>query len=126
MGWDHTVREKRLAPIGEYQPQVYRVTVHDTFEQLYLQLAAGAIRNGMSVSEFLLFAARYVLRNHRDLRHVQRIFRKGARAIAQEVRKPLNPNANDPERERQLRHRSALREFFKQAERELSRPEIKP
>ncbi|HEX3130796.1 MAG TPA: hypothetical protein VH394_25905 [Thermoanaerobaculia bacterium] len=66
MGWDHTVREKRLAPIGEYQPQVYRVTVHDTFEQHYLQMAAGAIRNGMSVSEFLLFAARYVLRNHRD------------------------------------------------------------
>src|SRR5829696_1053104 len=33
MGWDHTAREKRLAPIGEYQPTVYRVTVHDTFEQ---------------------------------------------------------------------------------------------
>lgn len=126
MGWDHTVQQKRLAPIGEYQPQVYRVTVHDTFEQLYLQLAAGAIRNGMSISEFLLFAARHVLRNHRDLRHVQRIFRKGARAIAEEVRKPSSPNANDPERECQLRHRSALRRFREQAERELSRPGGKP
>lgn len=126
MGWDHTVQQKRLAPIGEYQPVVFRVTVHDTFEQLYLQLAAGAIRNGMGVSEFLLFAARYVLRNHRDLRHVQRIFRKGARAIAEEVRRPVDPKANDPERERQLRHRSALRRFRQQAESELSRPEVKP
>jgi hypothetical protein len=126
MGWDHTVRQKRLAPIGEYQPQVYRVTVHDTFEQCYLQMAAGAIRNGMSISEFLLFATRYVLRNHRDLRHVQRIFRKGARAIEEEVRKPIGPNVNDPERERQLRHRSALRRFCQRAESELFRPEIKP
>jgi len=126
MGWDHTVQQKRLAPIGEYQPTVYRVTVHDTFEQLYLQLAAGAIRNGMSVSEFLLFAARYVLRNHRDLRHVQRVFRKGARAIQEEVGKPIGPNVNDPKRERHLRHRSALRRFCEQAESELSRPGGKP
>jgi hypothetical protein len=126
MGWDHLERQRKLAPIGEYRPQVYRVTVHDTFEQFHLQMAAGAIRNGMSVAEFLLFAARHVLRNHRDLRHVARIFRKGAREIKSAVQAPVGPNVNDPERERQLRHRSALRQFCQRAESELSRPEIKP
>jgi hypothetical protein len=126
MGWDHQERQKRLAPIGEYRPEVHRVTVHDTFEQLHLQMAAGAIHGGMGVSEFILFAARYVLRNHRDLRHVARFFRKGAREIKSAVQAPIGSNVNDPERERHLRHRSALDRFRKRAWTELSRPEGKP
>jgi hypothetical protein len=126
MGWDHLERQRKLAPIGEYRPEVYRVTVHDTFEQFHLQMAAGAIRNGMGVSEFLLFAARYVLRNHRDLRHVARIFRKGAREIKSTVQAPIGPEVRDPETERHLHHRSALERFHRRAWTELSRPEGKP
>lgn len=118
MGWDHQERQKRLVEVGEYRPEVHRVSVHDTFEQLHLQMAAGAIRNGMGVSEFLLFAARYVLRNHRDLRHVARIFRKGAREIKAAVQAA-------PETERHLYHRSALERFRRRAWAELSRPEGK-
>ena len=126
MGLDHLERQKRLVEVGEYRPQAYRVSVHDTFEQLHLQMAAGAIRNGMGVSEFLLFAARYVLRNHRDLRHVARIFRKGAREIKSAVQAPIGPEVRDPENERHLRHRSALDRFRRRAWTELSRPEGKP
>jgi hypothetical protein len=52
VGWDHTAREKRLAPIGEYRPVRYSVIIHDSFEQAQLRAAALAIRNGMTVPEF--------------------------------------------------------------------------
>lgn len=128
MGWDHLERQRKLARVGEYRPEVYRVTVHDTFEQFHLQMAAAAIRNGMSIADFCLFAARYVLRNHRDLRHVQRIFRKGAKEILTAVRKPLGREyLDEPEIERGRRRREAFNRFQGRAWQELSpREEGKP
>jgi hypothetical protein len=125
MGWDHLERQRKLARVGEYRPEVYRVTVHDTFDQFHLQMAAGAIRNGMSIAEFLLFAAHYVLQHHRQLRHVQRIFRKGAQEILSAVRKPIGPEYQEPESERDRRRRTAFTRFQERAWKELSRPEEK-
>lgn len=121
MGWDHIERQKRLAPIGEYRPEVYRVTVRDTFQQLYLDAAAQAIRNGMSVSEFLSYAADYVLRHHRELKRVRAVFRKGAREILSAVRAADPATDTDPDTERDRRRRKALRRFQEWAGPELAR-----
>jgi hypothetical protein len=121
MGWDHTERRKRLAPIGEYRPEVYRVTVHDTFQQFYLAAAAQAVRNGMTVSEFLLFAAYYVLRHRRELKRVRLIFRMGAREIRSAVREPIGPEYQEPDSERERRRRYALKRFQEWAGPELAR-----
>jgi hypothetical protein len=122
MGWDHIERQKRLAPIGEYRPEVYRVTVH-AFQQLYLGAAAQAIRSGMSVSEFLNYAADYVLRHHRELKRVRAVFRKGARKILSAVRTANPATDSDPDTERERRRRKALRRFQEWAGPELTRRE---
>ncbi len=111
MGWDHQERRKRLAPVGEYRPEVYRVTVHDTFEQLRLSSAALALCNRADVPGFFLFAAHYVLRHHRELRHHRRAFRRGEREILSAVRAPIGPEHLEPESERGRRRRDALQTF---------------
>jgi hypothetical protein len=116
MGWDDTLRQKRLAPIGEYQPEVYRVKVHDTFRQLELEMAALGIQNGMSVAEFLLFSARYVIRNHRKLKKT----RMGRREIHLATRYPIGPGI-DQEVERDRNRRYALKRF-----KEWAWPELFP
>ena len=121
MGWDHQERRKRLAQVGEYRPEVYRVTVHDTFDQYRLEMAAQAIQNGMSVSEFFLFAARYVLRNHRALRRARTVFRMGIQEIRQAVREPIGPEHQEPESERARRRRYALQRF-----KDWAGPELAP
>lgn len=111
MGWDHTARERRLAPIGEYRPEPYRVVVHDTFQQYKLRMAALTIRNGMSVQEFLLFCAEYVIAHHRQLKSFRRIFRKGAREIVAAAAKPIGPGFMFPESEQNRRRQAALNRF---------------
>jgi hypothetical protein len=81
MGWEHTAREERLAPVGTYEPETYKVKVYDTFDQRRLIAAALTIRNGMSVPEFFLFAADYVMDRHRRLAVVRKVYRKAARRI---------------------------------------------
>ena len=110
MGWDDTLRQKRLAPIGEYQPQVYRVKVHDTFRQVELEMAALSIQNGMSVADFLLFSARYVIRNHRKLKKARQVLRMGRREMYLANRHPAGPGI-DQERERDRNRHYALKRF---------------
>jgi hypothetical protein len=81
MGWEHTAREARLASVGEYRPEVYRVRVHDTFDQRRLLAAALLIRNGMSIPEFFLFSAGHVIAHHRRLSVVRKAYRQAARRI---------------------------------------------
>jgi hypothetical protein len=88
MGWEHTAREERLAPVGEYRPEHYRVTVHDTFQQRRLTAAAHSVRNGMSLPEFFLWCADYVLDRHRQLATVRKAYRKAARRIIADGRTP--------------------------------------
>ena len=88
MGWEHTAREERLAPVGRYEPEHYRVTVHDTFQQRRLTAAAHVIGNGMSIPEFLLFCADYVLNRHRQLATVRKAYRRAARRIVADGRTP--------------------------------------
>ena len=111
MGWDTAVRQRKLAPIGEYRPEPYRVVVHDTFQQYRLRMAALAIRNGMSVPEFLLFCAEYVISHHRQLKGFRRIFRKGAREILAAAAEPIGPGFLEPESERNRRRERALHRF---------------
>ena len=120
MGWDDTLRQKRLAPIGEYQPQVYRVTVHDTFRQLELEMASLGIENGMSVAEFLLFAARYVIRHHRRLKKTRMVVRMGLQEIRRAVREPIGSGI-EQETERDRNRRYALQRF-----KEWAWPELFP
>lgn len=110
MGWDDTLRQKRLAPIGEYRPEVYRVKVHDTFRQLELEMAALGIQNGMSVAEFLLYSARYVIRYHRKLKKTRQVVRMGRREINLAIRHPEGSGI-DQERERDRNRRYALKRF---------------
>jgi len=86
MGWEHTAREERLAPVGEYRPEVYRVTVHDTFQQRRLSAAAHSIRNGMSLPEFFLWCAEYAIERHRQLAAVRKAYRRAARRIVADGR----------------------------------------
>ena len=78
MGWEHTARQKRLAPIGEYSPEPYRVVVHDTFQQYRLRTAALTLCRKSDIPEFLLFCAEYVLTRHPELKRFRRVFRKPA------------------------------------------------
>jgi len=119
VGWDHTAREERLAPIGEYRPEVYRITVHDAFEQYRLRMAGLVIRNGMTVPEFFLFCAGYVLDHHCRLKRFRAIFRKGAREIADARRAPVPVTFQEPEAERTRRRREALARFCEWASAEL-------
>lgn len=89
MSWAQTARQKQLAPVGFYRPEAFRVVVHDTFHQYALRMAAQSIRNGMSVPEFLLFCAAYVLRNHRELKRFRSVFRKGAKDIKAAAAAPV-------------------------------------
>jgi hypothetical protein len=112
MTWYHAVRRKRLAPIGTYEPEHYRVTVHDTFQQYKLRMAALQIRSGMTVPEFLLFAADYVIAHHRQLRHFGAIFRKGARQIIAAGSAPVEPSPHScPESVQDRRRDTALCRF---------------
>lgn len=81
MGWAETAREERRAPIGEYEPERYRVVVYDTFEQYRLRMMTAVLSNSMTVPELFLFCAEYVLDHHRKLKHLRTVFRKGAREI---------------------------------------------
>jgi len=119
MAWEHTAREQRLAPFGEYQPEVYRVKVHDTFEQHRLRLAASLIHNGMSVSDFFLYSADYVLRHHRKLRRLRIVFRQGVRQIHAAARAPIPSGFSEPESERDRRRREAVLRVCSWASREL-------
>lgn|GEM_PF-2919690 len=112
MTWNHAVRRKQLAPIGTYEPEHYRVTVHDSFQQYKLRMAALQIRSGMTVPEFLIFAADYAIAHHRQLRHFGAIFRKGARQIIAAGSAPVEPSPlSCPESERDRRRDSALCRF---------------
>lgn len=100
MSWNHASRQRRLAPVGAYRPESYRVVVHDTFQQYKLRMAARAC--GLTVPEFLLFAADYTVAHHRELRHFGAIFRKGARQIAAAASKvkPSPYSSNEFQRDR--------------------------
>jgi hypothetical protein len=111
VGWDHQERQRRLAQVGEYRPEVYRVTIHDTFRQLELEMAALGIENGMSVADFLLFSARYVIRNHRRLKKTRMVVRMGLQEVRRAVQAPIGPEHQEPESERERRRRYALKRF---------------
>jgi len=122
MGWAETAREKRRAPIGEYRPERYTVVVYDTFEQYKLRMAALTIRNGMSVPEFFLYCAEYVLDHHRKLKDLRRIFRKGAREVCIAAAEPVGSEFMEPKSEEQRRRREALDRFCEWAAPELFPP----
>ncbi len=111
MGWEHTARQKRLAPIGEYRPQAYRVVVHDTFQQYRLSMAALEIRRTSDLPAFLLFCAEYVIQHHRELKRLRSVFRRGARQIRAAVAAPIEPGCLSPESERERRRQAALDRF---------------
>jgi uncharacterized protein (DUF1501 family) len=119
MGWEHTARERRRAPIGEYAPERYRVVVYDSFQQYRLGLAALVIHNGMSVPDFFLYAADYTLDRHPKLRRLKKIFRKGAREILKAAEAPVDAGITDPQSERDHRRQQALLRFSRWASREL-------
>lgn len=104
MGWDHDARRKKLAPVGEYSPEPYRVVVHDTFQQYRLRMAAQVVRNGMSVPEFLLYCAERVVSRERRFKRLRSLFRKGKREILLAV-------AQVPEEEQGRCRRDALDRF---------------
>ncbi|HEX4962623.1 MAG TPA: hypothetical protein VF173_17435 [Thermoanaerobaculia bacterium] len=127
MTWNHAVRRRRLAPIGTYEPEPYRVVVHDTFQQYKLRMAATQIRSGMSVPEFLLFAAEYAIAHHRELRHFGAIFRKGAREIIAAGSAPIEPSPfSSPEFRRDRRIETALCHFCTWAGEKLIRRKEEP
>jgi hypothetical protein len=111
MGWDHAARQRRLAPIGEYRPEPYRVVVHDTFEQYRLRTAALTLCRKSDIPEFLLFCAEYVLTRHPELKRFRRVFRKGAREILAAAAEPIGPGFLEPESERERRRQRALDRF---------------
>src|SRR5688572_20648583 len=121
MSWAQTAREKQLAPVGFYKPETYRVKVHDTFHQHALRMAAQSIRNGMTVPEFLLFCAGYVIRNHRELKRFRSIFRKGAKDIKAAAVAPVGEVGplTLAETVRDRRRGEAFDRFARWAEREL-------
>lgn len=100
MSWADAARQKKLAPIGAYAPEHYRVTVHDTFYQFEFRMAARAF--GLTVPAFLIFAAGYTIAHHRELRHFKAIFRKGAREIEAAASKvsPSPHSSNESQRDR--------------------------
>jgi hypothetical protein len=111
MSWNPAADRKRLAPIGTYRLTAYRVVVHDTFQQYKLRMAATQIRSGMTVPEFLLFAAEYTIAYHRELRHFGAIFRKGARQIAVAAAQVKPSPYSSPESQRDRLVESALCHF---------------
>ncbi len=111
MSWNHASNRKRLAPVGNYRPESYRVTVHDTFEQYKLRMAAVQIRSGMTVPEFLIFAAGYTIAHNRELRHFAAVFRKGAREIATAAAQVKPSSYSSPESQRARLAESALCHF---------------
>lgn len=122
MSWAQTAREKQLAPIGQYKPEAFRVVLHDTFQQCALRMAAQVVRNGMTVPEFLLFCAGYVIRNHRDLKRFRSIFRKGAKDIKAAAAAPVDDQTSPfvlAETVRDRRRAEAFDRFARWAEREL-------
>lgn len=116
MGWEHTVREKKLAPIGEYKPERYRVVVHDTFQQHRLETAASILCGKADLAAFFLFCAEYVIANHRRLKGFRRIFRKGIREIRAAVAEPIEPGFREPESEQERRREEAVSRFRKWAD----------
>ena len=122
MGWEHTAREKRRAPVGEYRPERYRVVVYDTFHQYKLHAAALVIHNGMSIPEFFLYCTEYVLDHHRKLKHLRRVFRKGAREVCAAAAEPVGPEFMEPKSEQERRRRAALDRFCDRAGAELFPP----
>ncbi|MFY9825600.1 MAG: hypothetical protein WAM82_29775 [Thermoanaerobaculia bacterium] len=105
-------RQRRLATIGTYEPTSYRVTVHDSFQQYKLRMAAVQIQSGLSVPEFLLFAASYTIARHPKLRHFGAIFRKGARQLAAVASVPEESSPySSPELQRDRRMETALCHF---------------
>ncbi len=89
MSWAQTAREKQLAPVGFYEPETYRVKVHDTFHQYALRMAARCIRKDMDVPEFFLYCVRYVVDHHRELKRFRKVFRKGVKDIKAAAAAPV-------------------------------------
>jgi hypothetical protein len=119
VAWTHKDWRRRRAPIGEYLPERYRVPVYDTFQQFRLCLAALVIQNGMSIPDFFLYCADYTLDRHPKLRHLKKVFRKGAREILEAGEAPVDPGIMEPESERARLQRLALYRFCDRASREL-------
>jgi len=120
MSWAHTAREKQLAPVGFYKPETVRVKVHDTFHQYALRMAAQSIRNGMSVPEFLLFCAAYVVDHHRELKRFRSVFRKGVKDIKAAAAAPVEVGPLTlAETVRDRRREEAFERFARWAEGEL-------
>jgi hypothetical protein len=123
MSWAQTAREKQLAPIGQYKPEAFCIVVHDSFKQCALRMAAQVIRNGMTVPEFLLFCAGYVIRNHREFKRFRSIFRKRAKDIKAAAAAPVDESEISPytlaETVRDRRREEAFDRFARWAEREL-------
>jgi hypothetical protein len=119
MSWADAARQKKLASIGTYRPEPYRVVVHDTFQQFKLRMAARAL--GLTVPAFLIFAAGYTIAHHRELRHFKAIFRKGAREIAAAASKVEPSPHSSPESLRERLVESALDRFSEWATPKLMR-----
>ena len=111
MGWEHTARQKKLAPYGEYRPESYRVVVHDTFLHYRLRMAAQVLGYSSNIPGFLLTCVEYVIAHHREFKVFRRVFRKGFQEIQAASETPLPPNVREPEAERDHRRRAALEHF---------------
>jgi hypothetical protein len=111
MGWDHDARQRRLAPVGEYEPKAYRVVVHDSFYRRRLEVAALDVHHASSVAEFLLHCAEYVITHRREFKRFRAVFRKGRREILAAVNAPVDPAFREPESERLRRRRKAMDRF---------------
>jgi hypothetical protein len=122
MGWAEDARQERRAPIGLYDPERYTVTVYDSFQRYKLLLAAHTIANGMTIPQLYQYAMDYVFDHHRDLKHLRRVFRKGAREIRAAVAEPIGPEFMEPRSEKQRRREAALRRFAAWAGPELFPP----
>jgi hypothetical protein len=122
MGWAEDARQERRAPIGLYDPERYTVTVYDSFQRYKLYMAAHTIGGSMTIPQFYAFCAEYVLRNHRDLKRLRRVFRKGAREILAAVAEPIGPEFMEPKSEKERRREAALRHFGAWAGPELFPP----
>jgi hypothetical protein len=86
-------------------------------------MAALEIQNGMTVPEFFLHTADYVLRNHRKLKRHRVVFRRGVREILSAVEAPSKLTDKVAlAQERDRRRREALDRFSASAGAALREP----